>query len=97
VNAPDEEWIALVGRNEWLAITKDKNIRYRAAELRAIQEHCAKILVIRAKNATGQDIATILVKAKSRIQQFARNHKAPFVAGIDRSGRVSKYDLPSTN
>ncbi|HET6630372.1 MAG TPA: DUF5615 family PIN-like protein [Woeseiaceae bacterium] len=92
-NAPDEEWIALVGRRQWLAITKDKNIRYRTAELEAIKEHGAKVLVVRAKNATGQDIADILIKASVRIQRFAHMHPAPFVAGIDRSGRVSMYDL----
>ena len=92
-NAPDEEWIALVGRKQWLAVTKDKNIRYRAAELEAVKEHDAKVLVVRAKNATGQDIADILIKASARIQRFAHKHSAPFVAGIDRSGRVSLYDL----
>lgn len=92
-NAPDEEWISLVGRTQWLAITKDKNIRYRAAELEAIKEHGAKVLVVRAKNATGQDIADILIKANVQIQRFAQTHPAPFVAGIDRSGRVSMYDL----
>lgn len=92
-NAPDEEWIALVGRNGWLAVTKDKNIRYRAAELEAVKEHNAKVLVVRAKNATGQGIADILVKAHVRIQRFAQKHPAPFVAGIDSSGRVSLYDI----
>jgi len=37
LNAPDEDWIALVGRNSWIAITKDKNIRHRAAEIAAIK------------------------------------------------------------
>ena len=27
--ASDEEWIALVARNNWVAVTKDRNIRYR--------------------------------------------------------------------
>lgn len=92
-NAPDEEWIELVGYKQWLAVTKDKNIRYRTAELEAVKEHDAKVLVVRAKNATGRDIADILIKASARIQRFADKHPAPFVAGIDRSGRVSLYDL----
>lgn len=92
-NAPDEDWIALVGRRGWLAITKDKNIRYRTGELRAIKDHSAMVLVVRAKNATGQDIAEILIKAQRRVQRFARKHKPPFVAGIDRSGRPKLYDF----
>ena len=90
-DAPDEDWIALVGRNAWLAITKDKNIRYRAAEIEAIKQHRAKVYVVRAKNATGTDIADILVSGRVKIQQFARKNRPPFVAGIDRSGRFTKY------
>ena len=76
-----------------LAITKDKNIRYRAAELEAIKEHGAMVLVVRAKNATGQNIADILIKSLARIQRFVYENSSPFVAGIDRSGRVSIYEL----
>ena len=31
LDAPDEDWIALVGRKGWVAITKYRNVRYRAA------------------------------------------------------------------
>ncbi len=90
-DAPDEDWIALVGRKKWLAITKDKNIRYRAAEIVAIKKYRAKVFVIRAKNATGADIAEILVSASATIQKFSRRNHPPFVAGIDRTGRIAKY------
>ena len=58
--APDEDWIELAARKGWLAVTKDRNIRYRAAELEAIRDHGAMVLVVRATNATGKDIADIL-------------------------------------
>ncbi len=92
-DAPDEDWIALVGTKAWLAVTKDKNIRYRAAEIEAIKRHRAKIYVVRAKNATGQEIADLLVAARVKIQRFGRINDAPFVAGIDRSGRITKYAI----
>ncbi len=93
LDAPDEDWIALVGRKGWLAITKDKNIRYRYAEIAAIKKYNAKLLVVRAKNATGEDIADILVNARARIYRFTEKNKAPFVAGIVRSGRIESYDV----
>ena len=46
-----------------------------------------------AATATGQDIADVLVKAQMRIRRFVDKHDAPYIARIDRSGRVSKYDL----
>ena len=92
--AHDEEWIALVGRNGWVAVTKDKNVRYRAAELASIREHSARVIVVRLKNATGPDIAELLVKGRRRVVRFVAKTAAPFVAGIYGSGQVKEYQLP---
>lgn len=70
IDAPDEEWIALVGRMNWVAITKDRNIRYRSAELDSVAKHSARVVVIRMKNATGPDIADLLANARDRIARF---------------------------
>ena len=92
-DAPDEDWISLVGRKNWLAVTKDKNVRYRAAELDAIRRHSARVIVIRMKNATGPEIADLLVKARNRIGLFAERTSSPFVAGISRSGVAKAYEI----
>ena len=92
-DAPDEEWIALVGRMGWVAITKDRGVRYRAAELQAIRRHSARVIVIRMNNATGPDIAELLVKGRRRIARFAAKTPPPFVAGIYSSGAVQEYEI----
>ena len=91
--APDEEWIKFVSKRGWLAITKDKRIKYRASEIYAIREYGARVLVVRAKNTTGEDVAAILLKSYHRIQRFAAKTKPPFIAGIDRSGKITLYDI----
>ena len=93
IDAPDEDWIALAGDKDWIAITEDKNIRYRSGELLAIQENLARVIVLRAKRTTGVDKADLLIKYAERIQDFARKNDAPFVAGIDRNGRITKYNI----
>ena len=92
-DAPDEDWIALVGRKNWLAITKDRNIRYRIAELEAIRRHSARVFVIRMKNATGPEIGELLVKGGRRIARFAAITSPPFVAGIYGNGTVKAFDI----
>ena len=92
-DAPDEEWIALVGRMGWVAITKDRGVRYRAAELQAIRRHSARVIVIRMKNATGPDIAELLVKGRRRIARFAVKKPPPFLAGLYGSGAVKEYEI----
>lgn len=62
--APDEDWIALVGRKNWLAIAKDRNVRYRTAELNAIRRYSARVFVIRMKNTTGPEVAELQLKAR---------------------------------
>ncbi len=92
-DAPDEEWTAFVGRTRWAAITKDRNIRYRAAELEAIRRHSARVIVIRMKNATGPDIAESLVKGRRRIARLAARIPPPFVAGIHANGTAKRYEI----
>ena len=91
LNAPDEQWIALVARKKWVALTKDKNIRFRSPELESIKKHAARIVVIRAKNATGPQIAEAILKGRKQIARFASRTAPPFVARIDRGGTVRSY------
>src|SRR5574341_871525 len=35
-NAPDEEWLRVVGRRGWIVLTKDDRIRYRGTGLAAL-------------------------------------------------------------
>lgn len=90
-NAPDEDWIRLVGEKGWLAVTKDKNIRYRQGELWAIKQYKARVFVIRAKNVTAEDNAEIILKALGRMKRFAQKTPAPFVAALYRNGDIKQY------
>ena len=90
----DEDWIALVGKRGWTALTKDKNIRFRSVQLEMMQErHRARVIVIRVKDSTGPDIARIIDKPLGTQEKISIDSlpeiKAPFVGAIDRSG--SKY------
>ena len=93
VDAPDEDWLRLISSRGWVGVTRDKRIRYRTAEIDAIKEYGARVLVIRAKHQTGSELAEILVKYHSRIQRFVAREKAPFIAGINRSGTILRYGV----
>ena len=93
IDSPDQEWIELASRENWIAVTKDRNIRYRFAEIDAIKRFNAGVFVVRAKNTTAEDIANMLIKAKKRIERHAKSTSKPFVSGIDRSGKISKYKI----
>ena len=92
-DAPDREWVELVGRKGWVAVTRDKNIRYRTAEISAVKKYSARVVVIRMKDATGSQMAELLVKERHRIARFVAKTKAPFIAGITRDGPVRVYEI----
>lgn len=92
-DAPDELWISLCGGRNWIAITKDKNIRFRTHELSSIKTHKAKVFVLRAKNLTGHAQGEVLARYGDKLLKFAVAEPGPFVAGIDRSGNIKKYDI----
>lgn len=92
-DAKDEQWIQLVARKGWVAVTKDRHIRYRISELGAARRHSARIMVIRMKNATAEQIADLLVSRRRRIALFVGKTPAPFVAGIDRAGSITVYEI----
>ena len=93
VDAPDEDWLALVGRNGWVALTRDKQILHRADEIDAVRRHRVRVIVIRLKKATGSELADLLVQYRREIASFVAQTPAPFVARIDRSGSITPYDI----
>lgn len=75
-DAPDKEWIEPVGREGWVAVTRGKNIRHRAAEINAIRKYSSRVIVTRMKHAMGPLMAELLVKKRCRIARFVTKTKA---------------------
>jgi hypothetical protein len=59
-DADDEDWIELSAKNRWISVTKDRQIRYRRAEIDSIRKNRSRVIVIRAKHTSGHDIADTL-------------------------------------
>jgi hypothetical protein len=49
----DVDWLPQVGRREWILITKDKNIRKREIELRALKQSRVRAFVLTAGGLKG--------------------------------------------
>jgi PIN like domain len=42
----DDVWLSYVGDNDWLAIARDKRIRYRTIEKQALVSHRVRVVVV---------------------------------------------------
>ena len=88
LDATDEQWLELVGRNGWVAVTKDRRIRYRALEMQALISSGVRTFVVIGKNKSAEDLANQFLKAKNKIYKILAIHKGPFIAKVYSDGKV---------
>lgn len=84
----DEVWLQRAGREGWIVITKDKRIRYRAIEKRALESAGVGAFVLTAKNLTGEEMAAVLVGALPAMLRFNRKHTRPWIAVVTMQGTI---------
>ncbi|MCB0220599.1 MAG: hypothetical protein KDH09_12940 [Chrysiogenetes bacterium] len=87
---PDEQWLELVGRNRWVAITCDQNIRRRYNERKAVIDFEVREFVFTSGNLSGPQMAEILALALPAIHRFLGRHEGPFIASISKKGIVKR-------
>jgi hypothetical protein len=86
-NVPDEEWIAEGCSNGWILLTKDKRIRYRAAELEALQEGHLFCLV--SGNVDINGMTRAFLEALPKIERVARQEPVGFWH-VYRDGKITR-------
>jgi predicted nuclease of predicted toxin-antitoxin system len=87
-NATDAHWLAVVGQRNWVVLTKDDRIRYHPAELQALRQASVAAFILTAKNLTGPEMAAAFVAALPGIHKTLASQSRPFVAAVDRHGRI---------
>lgn len=88
-DAPDEEWLAVAGRESWIVLTRDKHIRRRPSELEAFREHKVIVFVLAVGNASAAETAELITRLYDKIQRLANQAKPPVMYSVTRSG-ISK-------
>jgi len=84
----DEEWLPKVGANNWILLTGDKRIRYNLLEKRALQANAVREFVFASGNMSGLEMAVALEAALTKMRQFCKKLRPPFVVAITRAGEV---------
>lgn len=86
--ATDAEWLAGVGGQGWLVLTKDKKIQQRVIELKAVAKANVRMFQLSAGNLQASEMAAAFVEALPRMDRFARGNPPPFIASVTRAGRL---------
>lgn len=82
-DAADEVWLQAVGQRGWIALTRDRRIRYKPNERDAVLRHGVALLVI-VGAAPFPDLARSFVTSLPVIERFLRGHRPPFIAKVYR-------------
>lgn len=85
---PDLNWLRQVGINGWVALTRDKRIRYSSDSLQMTLRAGIPLFVL-VGNTTHDILALNLVQTMPRVIDFLGKHQTPFVAKIYRPTPVN--------
>lgn len=88
-NATDEQWLGEVGKKGWIVLTKDKRFHNRVLEITAIARSHARVFKLTAGSLQGLEMADVFVKAMPKIRNLLLSTRAPFIATVSRSGKVT--------
>jgi len=94
-DCPDEDWLAEVGRREWVALTHDARIRYKPNELAAVIRHRVRLLVIVGK-APFAVLAASFLNTRSRIEAFLESARPPVIAKVYRATPAQLAENPAS-
>ncbi len=83
----DIEWLPVVSQRGWVILTKDARIGRNPLEIMAIARAKASVFILWSGNLPSQEVATLFSGIVSKLERFALNNSAPFIAKVykDRS------------
>ena len=93
-DCPDEDWLAEIGRRDWVAITHNLRIRYTPNELAAVIRHRVRLLVIVGK-APFPVLAASFVATRERIEAFLEDARPPIIAKVYQATPAQLAENPA--
>lgn len=82
-DTPDEEWIAAIAAQGWVAVTHDGRIRYKPNEKQAVLDAGLALIVLVGK-ARHAELSENFVRSISRIEAFLEREAPPLIAKLYR-------------
>lgn len=89
-STPDTEWLETAGRENWVVLTRDQNIRRRPNELAAVKAAGIVMFVLSQGNLSAAETARIVVGAYTRMMRAAQGTRRPAIFTLTREGRIHR-------
>jgi len=92
-DAKDEDWLEYVGKNRMILITRDKKIKRRAAELRALKNYKVGAFILGGQNPGIWQIIKQIINNWLRIKDLASETITPFIFKVPLKGKIDQLQL----
>ena len=79
IDAPDDEWLAIVGAKSWVVITQDRKFHKVTLELAAVQTHSVRCFYLHGGSDVMWSTFCSFITAFPRIIEIADQVPAPFI------------------
>jgi len=89
----DVDWLPVAGREGWIVITRDKNIRRKPNELKAFRGAKVVAFALASGNASAEDTARLVVGLYPKILRKVRGAKPPAMFSVTLAGTISPVRL----
>ena len=86
----DEQWATRVGRDGWVALTKDNETRYKPNERVAIVRAKARVIQFTRGPWTSAQMIEAFTSARSRVLRLLRKQPGPFIARLNKKGEITR-------
>jgi len=84
---PDDEWLPVAGRDNWIVLMRDKRIRYRPGERQRLLENNVRAFCLTgAGNYSKWQILELLIRRWSDIQTAAEFQEPPYIYSVTQGG-----------
>lgn len=90
---PDEEWLEVAGKQGWIVLTRDKNIRRKPNELRAFRDHGVIGFVLTSGDASAADTAALVTAIYPKLIRKAKTTNPPAMFSITLAGAINSIKL----
>ena len=92
-DAADEDWLMAVKNNGWVILTRDKNIRYKANEHRALVDAQLFMFVLTQGGLSAEETAQIVTKSYPNMCKAIANAEPPAIFSLTRTADVNRLKL----
>lgn len=87
-SARDVDWLPIVGKEEWILLSKDLAISTNEPERFMLFESGVRAFLFSRQDLTADQMVAAFNTAVRRIERVARGQPAPFIARISPAGDV---------